>query len=288
MLRFNYRTSLIFIGILLLLNVFAWKIVFDISSQKYLEVDFFDVGQGDAAFIETPQNHQILIDGGPNSEILKKLGKEMPFYDRTLDMIILSHPEKDHLFGLLEVLERYKVDYIVWTGIVRQTPEYQEWQELLKIEGAKIIIAKAGEIMKAGNVLLSILYPAENLEGKEVEDSNDTSIVLRLSFGKNSFLFTGDATNKTEQELVSEKSNLESDILKVSHHGSKYSTSDIFLENVKPKIAVVSVGKNNSYGHPTSEVLQRLQKFGIDILRTDINGDIKFYSNGENLLYGRN
>lgn len=271
------KALLSLIGILFLLNIFAWQEVFYLVSQNNLKVYFLDVGQGDSIFIETPQLHQILIDGGPDSTVLEKLQKLMPLADRTIDLVILTHPEKDHMQGLIEVLQRYKVNYILWTGVVRDTPEYQKWVEVLMEEqeqGAKIIIVKSGQTVKAGKVKIDILYPFENLAGKELKDSNDSSIVSRLVFDENKFLFTGDISSKAEKNIVSQEVNLQSDVLKVSHHGSKYSTSDLFLENVNPEIAVISVGKN-SYGHPTPETLQRLENFGIKVLRTDLDGDIK-------------
>ncbi len=278
------KLALIFVGLLILLNVFAWQRVFDLIGSRYLEVNFFDVGQGDAIFIETPQKHQILIDGGPDSSILEKLAKELPFWDRSIDVIILTHPEKDHLAGLVEVLKRYKVDYILWTGVVRQTSENDEWRKLLKEQQGEVVIVKAGQKIKAGETCLNILSPVEDLEGKEFKNSNDTSIVSRLVFRQNSFLFTGDASSLTEEELIQQKVNLISDVLKVGHHGSKYSTSNDFLEVVSPETAVIQTGKN-SYGHPTEEVLQRLKKFDIKILRTDENGDIKITSSGTNIYY---
>lgn len=273
-----------FIGLLVLLNIFAWQEVFVLSDSSYLKVYFLDVGQGDSIFIETPQGHQILIDGGPNSIILQKLQKIMPLKDMSIDLVILTHPEKDHMQGLIDVLQRYKINYILWTEVVRQTPEYQKWIEVLAQEqkqGAETITAYAGKSVKAGNVSIDILYPVVNLSGKELKNSNDSSIVSRLVFGKNSFLFTGDITGKAEKELIKHNSDLVSNVLKVAHHGSKYSTSEEFLENVEPKIAVISSGKDNYYGHPTPEVLQRLEKFGIQTLRTDIDGDIELISDGK-------
>ena len=279
------KVLLYFIGVLFLLNIFAWQEVFDLARADNFKVVFLDVGQGDSAFIETPQMHQILIDGGPDSTILEKLEKLMPLADRTIDLIILTHPEKDHMRGLIEVLQRYKVGHILWTGVVRDTPEYQKWISALTEEqeqGAKIIIAKSGQIIKAGKVEIDILFPFENLVGRELKDSNDSSIVSRLIFNNNSFLFTGDISSKAEEKLVNEGINLQSDVLKISHHGSKYSTSNLFLENVNPEIAVISVGKN-SYGHPTAETLQRLENFGIKVLRTDTNSDIKIMSDGNTI-----
>ena len=280
------KIALIFIGLLTLFNVFAWQRVFDLIEGRYLEIVFFDVGQGDAIFIETPQKHQILIDGGPDSSVLEKLAKEIPFWDRSIDVVILTHPDKDHLAGLIEVLKGYKVDYILWTGVVRQTPENDEWRSLLQEQKGEIVMTKAGQRIKAGEVHFNILSPAEYLEGKEFKDSNDTSIVSRLVFGQNSFLLTGDITSSIEEELVEKKFNLMSNVLKVGHHGSKYSTSDNFLEAVDPETAVIQVGKN-PYGHPTEEVLQRLKKFDIEILRTDKDGDIKIVSDGNNFKIKR-
>lgn len=270
----------IILGCLVFLNIVAWFIVWDLAQPKFLEVVFFDVGQGDATFIETPQRIQILIDGGPSSVILEKLAKEMPFYDRTIDLIILTHPEKDHLFGLLEVLKKYKIKNILWTGVVKDTAEFQEWRNLINKEGAKIIMAQAGQqidigLAQGGPILLDILNPSEDLEGQEFKDSNDTSIVADLVFKDVSFLFTGDITEKVEKKL-----NVDSDILKVAHHGSKTSSSPEFLKKVSPDIAIISVGENK-YGHPSPEVLANLENFGIKTLITKELGDIKIISDGE-------
>ena len=280
--------SLFILGALFFLNILAWTAVYDLSNSRFLEVNFFDVGQGDSIFIETPQRHQILIDGGPSSVVLEKLGKEIPFFDKTIDLIILTHPERDHISGLIEVLKRYEVENILWTGAIRNTSEYQEWIKLIREEKAKIFIAKSGQkiICPAGKEgrkgeYMEILHPLESLEGREFKnDSNDTSIVIKLVFDKESFLFTGDISAKTEENLKAANFLLKSDILKVAHHGSRYSSSDYFLESVLPKIAVIQVGKN-SYGHPSEETLSRLEKFGIKILRTDLDGDIKIVSDGE-------
>ena len=274
------------LGILLILfffNVLAWLTVYDLSRSRFLEVTFFDIGQGDAIFIETPSGHQVLIDGGPDSTVLEKLGKEMPFWDRTIDLVILTHPEHDHYGGLIEVLKRYKVENILWTGIIRDTAEYKEWQKLIKNEKAKIKIAQGGQNLKTGSTVLHILYPFEDLEGKEVKNTNNTSVIGRLVFGQRSFLFTGDAYKSTERKLIKNNTKLNSDVLKVGHHGSKTSTAEEFVEQVSPEIAVISVGKNNRYGHPCPETLETLAKYSTIVLRTDLKGDIKIFSDGENL-----
>ncbi len=270
--------TFLILAVLFSLNILAWLAVYDLSGSE-LEIVFFDIGQGDAIFIETPQRHHILIDGGPSSIISEKLAREMPFWDRTIDLIILTHPEKDHLSGLIEVLKRYKVENVLWTGIVRNTSEYQAWLKLIKEEGSNVFEAKAGLGIKAGRAALDVLYPFENLAGREFENSNDTSIVNRLIFGENSFLFTGDISQSVETELADD---LDSDILKVSHHGSKTSTAKEFVEAVSPKIAVISSGRNNSYGHPHQETLETLADYDINVLRTDELGDIKIISDGKN------
>lgn len=295
----NEKFALFVLVGLFFLNVLAWIVVFDLSQPRFLEVNFFDVGQGDAIFIETPQRHQILIDGGSSLAILEKLGKEIPFWDKSLDLIILTHPERDHMAGLIEVLKKYKVENILWTGIIRDTVEYQEWVKLIKEEKANVFIAKGSEEIKAARTVLDVLYPFESLAGKEFKNSNDTSIVSRLVFGQNSFLFTGDISSVAEKELILRENScgpyrtessgtdcqfatLSSDVLKVAHHGSKTSSSEEFLKETSPEISVIQVGENN-YGHPHPEVLERLKNFGIRILRTDKNGNVKIFSDGKNL-----
>ncbi|OGZ17464.1 MAG: hypothetical protein A2Z78_00800 [Candidatus Nealsonbacteria bacterium RBG_13_36_15] len=281
-MRKNNSIFIIF-SFLVFLNIFAWIIVYDLNKPRFLEVSFFDVGQGDAIFIKTPQRHQILIDGGPDSTILEKLGQEMPFWDRSIDMIILSHPEHDHMAGLIEVLKRYEINYILWTGIKRDTAEYEEWEKLIKEEKAKIIIAKVGQRIKlTENIYLDIFYPFDNLEDQEVKNTNDTSIINLLAFAQHSFLFTGDIDKSVEKELIEKNVDLTADILKISHHGSKTSTSKEFIEKISPEITVISAGRDNKYGHPHQEVLERLENYGIRILRTDLDGDIKIISDGIN------
>jgi len=277
----NKKLVWIVLGFLVCANIVVWVVVKELSSSD-LEVVFFDIGQGDSIFIETSDGFQILIDGGPDLTILEKLGKEMPFYDRAIDLIILTHPDHDHLFGLLEVLKRYDVENILWTGVIKDTAEWKEWKKLIEQEGANIIIAEAGQkIVLSENIYLSIIYPFANLQGQEVKQVNDTSVVAELVFNDVSFLFTGDISKKIERQLADKYIDLESDVLKVAHHGSKTSSCLEFIEAVSPDIAVISVGEN-SWGHPNQEVLSNLEQFGIQILTTRNYGDIKIVSDGNN------
>lgn len=253
-------------------SVLIWMLVWRLDKTRNLEVIFFDVGQGDSIFIETPEGFQVLIDGGPDLTILDKLGKEMAFYDRTIDLVVLTHPDHDHIFGLLEVLKRYQIKNVLWTGVVKDTAEWKEWQRLIKEEGAEIIIAQAGQrIIYSSDIFFNILFPFENLEGQEVEDSNNASVVLKLVFRDKAFLFTGDISQKIEEQLT----DLNADILKVAHHGSKVSTGLEFLQAVSPEIAIISVGENQ-WGHPAQETLKNLEQSGIKVLITKELGDIAF------------
>ncbi len=281
------KITLFFAGFLFLLNIFVWQEVFSLASPQNLKVDFLSVGQGDSFLIRTPDSHYILIDGGPDSSVLGKLADDMPFWDKTIDLVVLTHPDSDHVTGLIDVLQKYKVNDILWTGISRDGATYQQWVSAVakqKSEGAKIIIAKSGEGIKIGSVLMEILNPLNPLQGQYFKtDDNDTGVVTKLTYGKMSFLFEADITSKQEQVLINSGENLQSEVLKVAHHGSKYSTSDLFLAAVEPQVAVISDGKNNVYHFPTADVLQRLDKFGIKIFRTDINGDVDFVSDGNNI-----
>ena len=261
---------ILIIILLILANFFVWK---EVLSDNYLEVVFLDVGQGDAIFIETPYGHQILIDGGPSGKtILEKLGKYIPFWDKDIDLVILTHPDYDHLAGLNYVLDRYDVDNILCTEAEKDTRTYEKW--IKNIEYENVIIAQKGSMIRAGNIVLDILFADSSYRSV-----NDTSIVSKLVYGETSFLFPGDITKKIEKQLI----NINADVLKVPHHGSKSSSSFGFLEKVNPYLAVISVG-NNSYGHPHPEVLQRLEEFGITILRTDEKGDISIKSNGTEIF----
>ncbi len=289
----NKKLLLYIAGFLLVANALAWLAVFSFTHNGSLKVIFFDVGQGDSAFIETARGQQILIDGGPDEAILQKLSEEMPFWDKTIDLVLLSHPEADHLNGLVEVVRKYKVDNILWTGIKRDTALYREWLDVLGKENTNVVFAQAGQKIKMAGAELQILNPKESVLGQEFKESNDTSIVARLVLlGKErgEVLFTGDVSGKTEKDMLQRGVSVGSDILKVSHHGSKSASSDNFILAVSPRTAVISVGLNNRYSHPSKETLDTLGKYGINVLRTDINGDIKIILDGNNINfqnYGR-
>ncbi len=250
------------------------------NKNEKTKIIFLDVGQGDAALIDAGNNTQILIDGGDGKDILNKLGEHLPFYDRKIELVIMTHPDKDHLGGLVEVLKYYEVEQILETGIKCEKTICEEWDKLITEKNIPVKYAEFGQRIETGNIEMSVLYPFESLKDKEVKDSNDVSIVLKLVVNSEQglqpesvkILLTGDAGFPVENNLISQNINLESKILKVSHHGSKNATSNEFLKSVKPEKAIISVGKNN-YGHPAKELLNRLKNINVEIFRTDEGGD---------------
>lgn len=261
----------------------VWYAVFR-ESRNGLAVYILNIGQGDAIFVETPNGNQILIDGGPNKKVLSELAKIMPFYDKTIDMIILTHPHEDHLNGLNEVLKNYKVGAILESGNRGETASYDVFQKLIKENGAKHFYARRGTKLNiAQNSRLDILLPIFNLKNGDIHDQ---MVVGKLIYGKTGFMLTGDMEKNLESYLTTfEKENLKSDVLKTGHHGSRTSTSENFLGWVSPKYTIISTGEKNKYGHPHKEVLDRLEKFGAQIFRTDLNGGIKIKSDGENINF---
>ncbi|MBI2674693.1 MAG: MBL fold metallo-hydrolase [Candidatus Yanofskybacteria bacterium] len=286
------KLKLIHLGILLCLSVFAFS-THSAAQQKdgLLKIYFFDVGQGDAIFIEAPNGNQVLIDGGPDNMVVQKLGETMPFYDKDIDLVVMTHSDADHVTGLIEVLKRYEVESIVYSNIVRDSALYGAWQEAVGEEDANIADPVSGKVIDLGSgVTLTIVHPAESLASQKMEKTNNDSVVLTLKYGEMEVLLAGDIEAKAERQIILNSNlvegappqGLNADILKVGHHGSKTSTTGEFLYEVSPQVAIIQVGAKNRYGHPTQEVLKRLEDYGIRYYRTDTDGDIKVVSDGEN------
>lgn len=244
-----------------------------------LTVVFMDVGQGDAIYIETPDGVQMLIDGGPDSSILRELGRQMSFWDRTIDVVLATHPDKDHIGGLVDVLARYEVANIVRTENDSDTAVSSAFIFSSDEEKSVLHLAKAGEVIKLGaSTTLMIYSPAGDVGNWE---SNTSSIVAKLKYGDIEFMLTGDAPIGIEDYLVTTYGDeLKSEVLKLGHHGSKTSTSDLFLDKVMPDYAVVSASVDNKYGHPHAEVTDRVEAKGIEILSTAKQGAVVFKSDG--------
>ena len=255
-----------------------------LCERGVLCVSFLDVGQGDATFIESPSGVQVLIDGGPGSNVLRQLAKHMRFFDRTIDVVVATHPDKDHIAGLVDVLLRYEVSTIVLTENNSATPAATQFESLVEQEDAEIIYARRGQTFDLGmGALLTTLFPDRNPEDLE---SNTASIISRLTYGETSFVFTGDAPQSVERYLVSLYGiGLQSDVLKVGHHGSKTSTAETFVSAVDPDYAVISSGKNNRYGHPHQQVVDILDASDIETKNTAYSGSIMFRSDGNSVEF---
>ncbi|MBI2626636.1 MAG: MBL fold metallo-hydrolase [Parcubacteria group bacterium] len=279
----------VIICILILINGLVFSLSLSLKDNDELKIYFFDIGQGDSIFVETPSRKQILIDSGPSTRVVQKLGKVMPFFDHSIDTLILTHTDKDHIGGMPEVLNRFKVRSILDTGIICITSICDEYNKAVGNElshGAVRVLTHTGQRWDFGDgVFLTILSPFEKLDQVEVSKPNETSVVVRLDYAGRSVLFTGDIGGQTEEKLVLADIKLKSDILKVPHHGSKYSSSDIFLKSIDPDYAVISVAAKNSYGHPTKEALERLANSGATLYRTDEDGDILLHINSKGKLW---
>ena len=265
------------LGIVLIL---VWIAAFSQPDGR-LHVVFFDVGQGDAIFIQSPTGQQVLVDGGPDpTTLLARLGGQMPFWDRSLDLVVLTHPDEDHLAGLVPVLERYRVGQVFDVGYPSDTPAYTQWRELLAEKEIPVLDSRSGtQVALDGGVELTVLHPGRELVENTEADSNNNSIVIRLIMGQFSLLLPGDIEAKVERELIRSGQPLASNVLKAPHHGSDTSSSLAFLQAVNPQLVVISVGQDNRFGHPSPEVLQRLAPY--TMLRTDEHGNIEIVTDGQ-------
>lgn len=238
---------------------------------------FLDVGQGDSTFVKTPFGHQILIDGGPNNYVIEELGKVMPFFDKTIDLVILTHPHADHIDGMVEVLKRFEVENVLMTGVYSGDSTYLEFLRVIEEQGVRVFIAKNEMGFLFGDVEVDVLYPVESFFGKSFDNINNSSIVVRISYGEESILITGDLEIEGEEELVESGLLDNVDILQVGHHGSKTASSLPFLAKISPEIAVISCGEDNKFGHPHTEALENLEMAGVEeVYRTDLDGTIEF------------
>ena len=249
-----------------------------------LSVYFLNVGQGDGIYIRTPGGQDIVIDGGPDARIVAALGKVMPFWDTEIDVLLLTHPHADHVAGLVDILKRYKVDAVYYTGVNYSSGVYSEFLNLIKEKNIPLRAVIAGDhIPLFGAGEFDVLWPKESLDGRKVDDLNNSSIVARLVFGYTSFLFAGDAEEKVEKKLLAGGKSLDVDLLKLGHHGSKTASSQEFLKAITPEYAVISCGKNNNFGFPHLLVLRRLARLGVEIFRTDLNGTVVARTDGKTL-----
>lgn len=286
------KKHILFIAVLFLVvfNFLLWNRVLTHVPSNNLKVYFLDVGQGDATFIEAPNGNQILIDGGGvDNKVLRELGEVMPPTDRSIDMVVATHPDADHIGGLVEVLRRYRVATFLESG--NRNKDTRIFETLLNLieeiekDGMIVEIARSGKryvIDEERGIYLDILFPDRDMVNTE---SNSSSIIGKLIFGEVCFLLTGDAPKSVEEYLVKSGVNIECDVLKAGHHGSRTSSSASFVKKVNPGYVIISSGLNNRYGHPHKEVIDIFNSIKSEILRTDLMGRIEFETNSLEIFY---
>jgi competence protein ComEC len=286
-MRFGWRyfSYLIFIA-LILITLGIWGAVFAATPPGHLTVAVMDIGQGDSIFIESPTGAQMVIDGGPDNSVLTQLPKLMPLSDRTLDAVIETHPDADHIAGFIDLLKRYSVKNFIEPGIPKDTLTAQTLEGEVDQKNIPRTIARRGMwIDLGGGARATVLFPDFDAATIPQSKDNDGGIVIELSYGSSTALFMADVSSTVEDHLVAAyRDELDVDLLKVGHHGSRTSTDDSFLEATTPSVAVISVGAHNKYGHPTADTLSRLANHHIKTLRTDQEGTIKFISDGKEFV----
>lgn len=267
---------------LLCANVFLWSV----PTPQGLIITFFDVGQGDSILIEGPTGVQVLVDAGPDSSALRALGSRMTFFDRTLDALVLTHPDQDHIGGAADILDRYDVQNVLEPSVANDTRAWVTTVEAVEAEvqsGARHVVARAGQRLElGGGAYADILFP--NRDVTNVKDTNSGSVVMRIVYGDTAFVLTGDAPTAVEQELfLAHGYGLNSDVLKAGHHGSKTSSSADFVQSVSPSYVIYSRGCDNRYGHPAPTVVSFFESLHVTALDTCESGDISFISDGQTI-----
>jgi len=235
------------------------------------KIVFCDVGQGDAIYLRIKNKIDVLIDAGPDRKVLDCLGRHMPFFDKKIELAIISHPDKDHVAGFIPIIDRYKIGLIYSVPVNQPTKTYLQLQEKIKINKITTSQPFTGYKIKILDDFIDFYWPMNS----NLTDSNDLSLVFLFQENNFSVLFTGDIPLPI-LERVLKQSKIKTDIIKIPHHGSKYNLSIKVLSLAEPTTAVISCGKNNSYGHPAHEVLDMLKAAKIKIRRTDEEGDIVF------------
>jgi len=278
---FKKKQILILVSLVVTSGAF-WSLlqVYSLQKNDALRVDFLDVGQGDSILITAPNKTRMLIDTGPNQAVLSSLGEVVPSHIKRLDAVLLSHPDADHIGGTVDVFDMYDVSLLL---VASSSKENEIIDAIYSNPVPKRELSRGMRIVldPVSNVYADVLAPDLSWN---TDDSNDLSLVIKLVYGETCFMFTGDASKKMEQILVHTYANdLDCDVLKAGHHGSNTSTSESFLGYVSPLHTVISVGKENTFGHPHQEVLDVLAQFSSIIYRTDELGTISFVSDGANI-----
>jgi len=259
------------VGMLIFLLVICLSSLGDARMRVY----FLDVDQGDATLVRTPMNEYVLIDGGPGDKVLEELSAILPFYERTIDVLILTHPHADHVNGLVDVLKRYDVRQVVTTGASYGDAGYFKFLGLVREKGVEIVYIDGSSDYKMGSVFFDFLFPMESIQGKHFENINNSSITFRLFGGEEVYYFSGDLEVEGEEMLIEAGLNLRADVFQAGHHGSRTSNSEELLDMMKPQVAVISCGVDNRFKHPHAETLRKFRERGTLVHRTDLEGTVE-------------
>jgi competence protein ComEC len=273
------RAKLIFY-FLAFLNLIIWLVYFA-NFEKDFSIYFFNIGNGDGVLIETPEGFRTVIDGGQNSKISEKIGLLEPFSGKDIDLLILTHPHEDHVFGALEVVRDYNVKNVLATKVSYDNPTYLKFLEEIEKKNINLIEGSQGDMLSLGDLKIEVLYPFSKIGNDEFSNINNSSLVFRARYKNFSALFLGDIEEDAGLEILKQGVDLDAEVVKVAHQGAKNGSQNLpfFLERINPEIAVISVGKNN-FGHPHETTIKRLNDFGLDTFRTDEKGDIIIRSDG--------
>jgi len=300
----RFFSILVFLGSILAL-VWFWP-------DEHFRVIFCDVGQGDAILF-TYRDYQVLVDGGASNKVLECLNNNIPFWDRNLEMVILTHPDNDHYYGLISVAERYRLSYFVWGGLSRDTPNFEKLLAQISNQDVVLITPSQDDEMAIDKMKFKFYWPNQTWLVEQLSDSqektakndpskdntiyqnksvlaafddgsqlsfNDFSLIFTVSFEDFDVLMMGDADSRIQPEITEFTSFPDVEVLKVAHHGSKYAFDDGFLASFEAILAVISVGAN-PWGHPHPDLLSQLDRYDLEILRTDQEGDIRLASDGQ-------
>lgn len=269
--------------ILIISTIIIWSNFYNIENNG-LWVHFLDIGQGDSIIIRTVDNKIILVDGGPDNSVVNQLNKVIPYWFRNIDLVILTHPDLDHVGGLPEILNIYKIGKVLYTDLIHKNYAYQKFEENIKQWDIDILEYDDKSNFKVGCcTYLNLLSPTKDIIQNSDVSVNDKSIVFELIYDDINMFFGGDIGEDIENLLVDKGEVGKIDLLKVSHHGSMHSSPQKFIQRIKPEYAVISSKIDNKFGHPHQEVLDTLENNNVKILRTDISGTISVYSDGKTI-----
>ena len=276
-----------FAVLLIVISCFLAVRLYSVLTPQKLEVSFLDVGQGDAIFVRTPNGHTMLIDGGVDTRVLERLAQRLSYFDTTIDVMVATHADADHITGLIPVLQKYDVSHVVMSPLSGHTGIFYELVQEIENENTTSHVAKEGDVISFDDgVTVRVLYPQNTFHGNEKDQpageagTNDASVCILITYGSESVLLTGDLPSAYERKLISEYLPRNVTIYKAGHHGSKYSSGDVLLSYVRPEYVVISAGKDNRYGHPNPEAVGRLKVYSQEILSTIEKGTITFLLDG--------